>query len=420
MVNALGMVVSHKWADVDELECATLGDSESILKELGAMDEIQECAIISTCNRVELIVVPNTSLKKAREALKDFAKPKVEIDLDEMARFLAGEKLLKHLLKLASSLESMVIGEDQILGQVKDSYHEAKQTDSIGLVLSLAFEKAINTGKKVRNQTKINDGSVSMGSVAVELAEEVLGELSDKKALLVGAGEMATIMAKCLRDREVNQLIVANRTYRRAEKLAKEVDGEPVEFEEYEEYLPEIDILMTATGAPHPIIRKEDLKENKNNDIVIIDISNPRDVEEEVSELKNVSYYDIDGLRMVTEKNKSKREKEAKKAEEIVKKELQNLLDQYKEKEAEDLIARLHEKAHEIRIRERDKALNKLSIENEEKQVIEDLTRSIVNKLLSDPTKCLKKAASNGNEETLQSTSEIFNLRQKDEDSSSN
>ncbi|PTD93462.1 glutamyl-tRNA reductase [archaeon SCG-AAA382B04] len=420
MVNVLEMVVSHKWADVEELECATLGDSKSVINELYSKPEIEECAIISTCNRVELIVVPNTSLKRARSILKEFAQPRVDIDLDEIARFFAGEKLLRHLLRLSAGLESLVVGEDQILGQVKDLYNEAKDNDTLGPVLSLAFEKAINIGKKVRNETKINDGFVSMGSVAVDLAEKILGDLEDKKALLVGAGEMASIMAKCLRDRNIEELIITNRTLERAKELAKEVEGKPIGFDEYGDYLSEIDILMTATGAPHPIIKKEDLEKNKKNDLVIIDISNPRDVEEDVSDLENVSYHDIDGLRGVTEQNKKKREQEARQAEEIIAEELDNLLDQYKEKEAEDLIASLHERAHKIRIRERDKALNKLSLNNEDKQIIEDLTRSIVNKILSDPTHHLKRAASNGNKETLESMYEMFNLREKDEDSGSN
>lgn len=420
MVNVLGMVVSHKWADISELECVSLGDSESVVEELNSRSEVKECAVISTCNRVEVVVVPSCSLKDAEKCLLDFAEPKVDIDLDEVVKFFSGDKLFKHLLKLAAGLESLVLGEDQILGQIKDCYHKGKEKGCFGPVLSLAFEKAINVGKKVRNETKINDGSVSMGSVAVDLAEEVLNELGNKKALLVGAGKMATVIANCLRDKEVQRLIIANRTFERAKKVAKEVDGDPVRFKEYENYLSDVDILMTATGAPHPIIEKEDLVENNKEEIAIIDISNPRDVEEEVDKLEKVSYYDIDGLRTIAQKNKEKRKEEAKKAEEIIEKELDNLKDQYKKKEAEDLIAQLHEKANEIRIKERDKALNKLSISNEDKQVIEDLTRSIVNKILSDPTHYLKEAVSNGNKETLESTSKIFDLRERNEETSDN
>ncbi len=414
MVDVLGLVISHKWADVDELECATLEDTEKITNELSNKPEIEECAVISTCNRIEIIVVPKNSLKEVREVLLDYTEPKTDINLEEISRFFADEKYLRHLLKLASGLESMIIGEDQILGQVKDSYNAAKETDSIDSVLDLAFEKAINVGKKVRNETGINDGCVSMGSAAVELAEEVVGELSTKNALLVGAGEMATIIAKCLRDKGVNNIVIANRTYERAEKLSKKVNGEPVNFDRYKEFLEDIDILMTATGAPHPIIKKDDLKKNNKNNIIIIDISNPRDVEKDIDDLKNVSLYDIDDLELVTKQNKEKRNKEALKAEKIIKKGLNNLLDQYKKKKAEDLIAEIHEKAHDIRIRERDKAINKLSIDTEDKQIIEDLTRSIVNKILSEPTKYLKKAASNGDKKILESTSKIFDLREKE------
>lgn len=421
MVDVIGLVISHKWVDIDELECAALEDVELISKELLDKPEINECAIISTCNRVEVYVVPsNNSLRKGREALLECLEPHTEVDLEEMGRFFGGEKLLKHLLKLASGLESMVVGEDQILGQVKNSFNEGKEIESIGPVLDLAFEKAINIGKKIRNETGINDGCVSIGSVAVDLAEEVLNELDNKNALLIGAGEMATIIAECLRDKGIDDIFIANRTYERAKKLSDQVNGLAIEFDEYKDYLSDIDILMTATGAPHPIIEKEDLEINKRNDIVIIDISNPRDVKNSVDELGNVSLYDIDDLNVITEKNKEKREEEARRAEGIIRDELSNLLAQYKEKEAEDLIAELHTKAHKIRTRERDKALRKLSVDDEGKQVIEKLTRSIINKILSEPTESMKRAASNGDEEILDSTCEIFNLRRKNEDSSGN
>ncbi|RZN60630.1 glutamyl-tRNA reductase [Methanonatronarchaeum sp. AMET6-2] len=413
MVNVLGLLVTHKWADIDQLECIRIGETQEVIEELLSYEGVNECAVLQTCHRVEIYIVPD-SLKEGREILLDYIEKKTEIDIDRYVRFYAGKKLLHHMLRLASGLESMVIGEDQILGQMSETYQEARETGSAQEKLSMAFEKSINVGKKVRNQTAINEGCVSVGSAAVDLAEEIHGELTGKEVLIIGAGEMATLVAKSLNERDLGGVTVANRTYERAERLSRKVGGRPVEYERYTDYLPEVDIIITATGAPHPIIEKDDIDGVNGNNLMIIDISNPRDVDNEVGDLANVNLFDIDDLTIVTEKNREKRLGEAEKAEGICKRELDLLIRRYEEKKIDDLIAVLHERADEIRRQEMEKALHKLSLENGEEEVIEDLTRSIKNKLLSSPTRALKKAAVDRDQQLIETASEIFQIENEE------
>ncbi|OKY77208.1 MAG: Glutamyl-tRNA reductase [Candidatus Methanohalarchaeum thermophilum] len=412
MVKVLGLLITHKWAELDDLECASLGHTEDVLEDLRSHDVVKECALINTCHRVEVYICPK-NYEKGRNFLEDFVFSRTKISEDEfneLTKFYSGERLIEHILRLSSGLESMVIGEDQILGQVKDAYHEGKKKDAIGDYLDLIFEKAINVGKSVRNETEINNGCVSIGSAAVKLAEDLSGELDKKKALVVGAGEMASIVVESLSEKNIDEITIANRTYERARRLSKKVDGNPISFDKFVDHIPKVDMILSATGAPHPILNKEDLIDLDLGKTLIVDISNPRDVEEEVEDIAEIDYHDIDSLRKVTEKNKKKRKREAKKAKEIIDREISNLKKKFKEKEAEDVVAQLHKKANRIRIKERNKAFNKMKVDKKQKQVIDDLSRSIVNKILTDPTRKLKEAAANGDKHILEDVNKIFNL----------
>ncbi|WGI16833.1 glutamyl-tRNA reductase [Methanonatronarchaeum sp. AMET-Sl] len=409
MVNVLGLLVTHKWADIDQLECIRIGETEEVVRQILSYEGVNECAVLQTCHRVEIYIVPD-SLQEGRQILLNYIENQTEIDVDKYVRFYAGKKLLHHMLRLASGLESMVIGEDQILGQLSETYEESRKCDAVQENLSIAFEKSINVGKAVRNKTKINEGCVSVGSAAVDLAEEILNDLTDKKVLIIGAGEMATLVAKSLNEHNLGGVTVANRTYERAERLSKKIDGRPIKYNQYTKHLPHVDIIITATGAPHPIINQEDIEGVNGNELIIIDISNPRDVDKEVGEIPNVNLFDIDDLTIVTEKNREKRLGEAEKAEQICKRELDLLIRKYEEKSIDDLIATLHERADEIRRKEMEKALHKLSIENGDEEIIEDLTRSIKNKILSDPTIALKKAAVERDQELIEKASKLFQI----------
>ncbi|RLI85292.1 MAG: glutamyl-tRNA reductase, partial [Archaeoglobales archaeon] len=297
------LVVSHKKATLEEIEKAWHGDCRALIERVLRYPNVSECAILMTCNRVEVYVVGTETEK----TLKDFAKlMRVSERVIEIHK---NDACLEHLLRVASGLESMMVGEDQILGQVKDFYNISKQYGGIGDILDVVFSKAIQVGKKVRKLTNINKGSISIGSAAVELAERNLGTLSGKKVLVVGAGEMGSLVARALAHKDCETLI-ANRTFSRAEKLAKEVGGKAVPFNKLERYIVESDVVITATASKDYIITREMLEKVvgvKKEKILLIDIALPRDVEESVADIDGVELYTIDDLREISEENLRKR-----------------------------------------------------------------------------------------------------------------
>lgn len=415
--NVLGLHVTHKWCDLDELEAASTGDMESALAELMEYDTVSECAMIETCNRVEIYVYAKDK-EEGRKALLDYAEHAMDLDVEKSIQFTSGEETLRHLMEVSAGIDSMVVGEDQILGQVKRSYELAKRRGTIHKFLDLAFTKAINVGKKVRTETGINRGSVSVGSVGVEMAEEVLGSLEGRNILVIGAGEMATTVVKALAEREPGEIIVANRTLERAEKLAEKVGGTGVKFSRFNEYLPHSDLVISATGAPHPILEKEDLEAvNRDCQTLILDISNPRDVSQDVDEVEGVTLIDLDGLTTVTEKNRERRETEALKVTDILEHELGLLLRGFEEKQVDNVVGHLHRRAATLRRRELKKALHKLEDEGElserQKRIIDDLSRAVLGNFLATPTEEIKTAAREDDEEFLRSVKRLFGLEQK-------
>ena len=220
---------------------------------------------------------------------------------------------LRHILRLTSGLESMVIGEDQVLNQVWDAYLDARSAKTAGVVLKHLFMRAMSVGRRIRKETGINKGAVSIGSAAVELAESLLVKLDQKKVLVMGAGEMGTLVAKALARRCLNPIFIANRTYTRAVKLAENLSGKAVKFDKLEETIVDADVVICSTSAPHYLLTKnlvsKFMKQRQNkNDLIIIDISNPRNVEKATQEVERVKLYDIDDLQLIAEKNRQKRQ----------------------------------------------------------------------------------------------------------------
>jgi len=306
----------------------------------------------------------------------------------------------------------MIIGEDQILGQIKDARLEALKKGSCGPILDMIFNKAVHVGQIIRNKTHINRGSVSIGSAAVELAESVQGDLKCKKVLVIGAGEMGALVARALAEKQLKAIVVANRTYDRAVKLARELGGYAIQFDKLDEALSDADVVISATAAPHYILTRERVEKaiplERRDSITMIDIANPRDIEEKVREL-GIRLFNIDDLRGIAEKNRRKREKEARRAEQIIEKELELLVNSLKYKEVEPLISQIRENMEEIRVRETEKAIKMLGgLEGKEK-IIDDLTRSIVNKIFHDIILKLRKAAEDDDEELIKACERLFN-----------
>ncbi len=400
------LVISHKKASIKEIEKAWHGDCGLLMKRILSIPNIKECALIFTCNRVEVYVVG----EKTEEMLRSFAK---EMGVSErIISIYKNDECLEHILRVASGLESMIIGEDQILGQVRDFYNICKEFGGIGEVLDVVFRKAIHVGIKVRRLTNINKGSVSIGSAAVELAEKTFG-LKGKKVLVIGAGEMGTSVARALIGKA--EIYIANRTFERGEKLARYVGGKAVRFEELERWIKECDIVISATSSPTYIITKElveRIMRERNKPLLIIDIALPRDVEESVADVDGVTLYTIDDLRAVSEENLKRRLNEAKKAEEIIKEELEHLKQLLKDLRARKAIGLMYLASEEVKndeIRELySKLVARYGVDEGVIPILEDFVNSFVKKFLRKPTVRLREAARNGNFEVIEAVEYLF------------
>jgi len=402
--------ITHKWASLNELECARIDNVESALKAMHAAAGVSECVIVQTCNRIEVYLNVTNEFDVSTFVARLF--PSVPPEL--IGRYEARESL-RHLMRLASGLDSMIVGEDQILGQLKEAVEMARKEDTLGPDLGLALSKAIKAGKRVRTETQINRGSVSVGSAAVNLAERVMGSLENKAILSIGAGELGTLVAVALAERELKAMFFSNRTFRRAQTLAKRLGGTAIRFDKIDDYLCEADLVISATAAPHCILTHDQvsyaMQQRNGRSLVIIDIANPRDVEESVATLDNVDLHNIDDLRKITELNLKKRRAEIGKVVAIINQEL-NLLERlYKKDRANELIASLYQNAEELRARELEKAHNRLRNEedlNKYEQILDDLSGSIVNKLLFELTASLREAAANDDYDLMSSARKLF------------
>ncbi|MEI6103212.1 MAG: glutamyl-tRNA reductase [Methanothrix sp.] len=413
MSEIASMLVTHRKASIDEIELAWHGDVQTLLKWVGSLERVEECAVLKTCNRVEIYVVS----ARGEKVLFDLAK-KARVS-SRIIDFHDHDESLLHLLRLASGLESMIIGEDQILGQMKDLVQMAAKAGTTGWMLDTAFKKAIAVGKRVRKETKINERSVSVGSAAVDLAEEILGDLKGLSVLVIGAGETGELISRALLAREIGSLVVTNRTYSSAQCLAECLGAKAVPFEEMKTFLKTADVVISATSAPHYILLKEDIEKamaGREDKLLIIDIANPRDVDEAAAEVAGVELHNIDSLKNISSENMLLRMAEANRVEAIIAEEMQLLKAKYKRKQAEDLLARLYSKAEVIKDQEVKRAMNKLSARHTlgeiEQQVLQDMSHSIVNKLFSEPTKTLKRAAELGDTTVLNAVSELFRLEE--------
>ncbi|MHC1579951.1 MAG: glutamyl-tRNA reductase [Candidatus Alkanophagales archaeon] len=427
MEGLASLLVTHKRATLPEIEKAFFNlrslagdeDGTSVLQRLcrrfAAFEGVEECVVLHTCNRLEIYVAGDAAgCEAALGTLADATGVRHKV---EMRR---GLDAAEHLLRVAAGLEAMIVGEDQILGQVKRCFEEARAAGTVGETLSVAFNRAIRTGKRVRSETRINEGAISIGSAAVELAKDVLGDLHGRNILVVGAGEMGTLVARALSEEDLSAIYVANRTFSRAEALAAELGGCAVRFDEVGKYLEIADVVISATGAPHAVIKEEMVRaamaRRGGRKLIIIDIANPRDVEESVSRIENVELYNIDDLREVSRRNLETRLREVPKVEAIIREELGLLEREYRKREAERILKRIYTLAEEIRVREAEKALRRLCAvgnsaqEQRYREIIEGLTHSLTYKLLADITASLKEAAIDGDGALLEAAKKFFRL----------
>ena len=367
-------------------------------------DGIEESLIISTCNRIEIYAV--TQGAGGENTIIDFLCSYHKLERQRIAGAgysYSNLEAIKHLFRVVSGLDSMVIGETQIVGQVKTAYETTLKAESSGKVLNKLFTKALQIQKKVRTTTDIDVGAVSISYAAVELAKEIFGELADKTALVIGAGEMSELTAQHLIAQGVSEIIVVNRTYERAKELAQRFHGKALPFDEKLNFLLEADIVISSTSSPYYIIEKNKLSEimqkRQGKALFLIDIAVPRDIAPDVSQLENVYLYNIDSLQAVAEANQKRRQKEAEKAEKIIDDEAAKFYAHLRVLNVNPTVKSLRQKFDEIRIAELQKCFKKTpNLSSQQQEAVEYLTRAIINKLLHPPTVYLKQSAVNSEE----------------------
>lgn len=385
-------------ADIQSMEIISK-DIDELFWNLQEKYSISEYVDISTCNRKEYYF--NNDDISEDEELLSCGNQSIIIE--------TGQPAVMHLLRMTSGLESMIVGEDQILGQVKDAKHKAVKDHHCGKALDAIFTKAIHVGQVVRNKTNINKGAVSIGSAAIDLAEKHIGTLDDKSVLVIGAGKMGRLVAKALAEKNLNAIFVANRTFYVAVDLAKDLGGEAILFSDLEEYLATADVVISATSAPHYIITKERLLgiDMDYENLMMVDIANPRDISDDVCDL-GVKYFNIDDLREIAEINTLLRKKEFGEAEKIINEEFILLKESFKIMEVDELLGNLRASMEDIRQRETQKASVKLADVDGSVKILDNLTNSIVNKIFYDISKKVKQAAKEENEEILAACEYLF------------
>jgi glutamyl-tRNA reductase len=415
--------VNHKTAPVEVRERLAIPESRmaEALKRLVEHPGVDEGLILCTCNRVEVLA----QTKNGSSDLRSFLQTYFEMKVPELAPHLYEyheRDAIRHVFRVTSSLDSMVVGEPQILGQVKEAYATARAVGAVHSQLDQLLTRAFAVAKRVRTETAVGSSSVSVASVAVELAKKIFGSLNGKQVYLVGAGKMSELAARHLMAHGAASIFVANRTYDRAAALAKKFGGQAICFEELYETADRADIVITSTGSPRPIFRREHgelfLSRRKNRPMFFIDIAVPRDVDSQMNKLDGIFVYDIDDLQQAVAANTSDRRKEAERAESIVDNEIDRFQARLQTRDVVPTIVSLQDHLETIRQAEIDRVRGRLGkLSPEQELAIETLTRGIVSKIMHTPISTLKTAA-RGSEATpmIDVVRRIFNLQEKTKD----
>lgn len=391
--------LNHKTAPIEIRECLAFTEDDAIagLAALRADAAIDEAMIFSTCNRVEVLVTardPRGAVAAAKRFLE--ATKQVPLAQFESALYLnQGDAAVRHLFSVAAGLDSMVLGEPQILGQVKAAYRLATEQKSSGVILNRLLHRTFFVAKRIRTETGIGDHAVSISYAAIELARKIFGDLEGKQVLLVGAGEMAELAVDHLIKHRTGKVVVANRTLERGMALASKYKGAAIGIDELPDYLSRVDIIITSTGSPGYVIRQVDVKgimrHRRNRPLFFIDIAVPRDVDPLVNQINNAYVYDIDDLKEVVDENIEDRRREAVKAERMVEEAVIQFRRWFDSQGVVPTIKALHAKVRAVAEAEVRKTLGQLGrLEPEERQAIERMGEAMVKKILHDPTQYLK------------------------------
>jgi glutamyl-tRNA reductase len=411
--------INHKTAPVELRECIafTEDESESALRALSRKPPIKEALLFSTCNRVEVLVV-TTDYAAAIDVTKDYIAEANKIPREEFEDSLyihEGDEAVRHIFRVAASLDSMVIGEPQILGQVKDAYRMATETKASGVILNRLLHRTFLVAKRIRTETGIGDHAVSISYAAVELGRKIFGSLEGKHVLLVGAGEMAELAVEHLIRNKVGKIYVANRTFENGVELARRFKGQAIRFEEIADSLKLVDIIISSTGSSDYVITRDQAKGviriRRNRPIFFIDIAVPRDIDPRVNRLSNSYVYDIDDLQGVIEENIEDRQREAIKGERIVDEAVIRFRQWYAGLEVVPTIVALRSKLESIAETEIKKTMQSDKIPESSRGAIQKMAGALVNKIMHDPMVFLKKDSMPGDKSNrIDTVRKLFNL----------
>jgi glutamyl-tRNA reductase len=412
--------LNHRTAPVSVRERLVFKDADlpRALAVLTQQPGVREGMILSTCNRVEVAVAADDGADP-KQSVEAFLSDAQQLDPEWLRQYLyvfEGKDAVRHLFRVAASLDSMVVGEPQILGQLKSAYSLAKESGSLSGFLDTVLSRAFNVAKRVRSETEIGVSAVSVSYAAVELAREIFGSLKGKRVMLIGAGKMSELAGRHLKRSGVDQIIVTNRTLSRANEVAAMVQGTVVDYSEFRARLKDVDIVITSSAAPGHLLTKDEMKgilgARKNRPMFLIDIAVPRNIDPSVNELDNVFVYDIDDLQKVVNENLKSRLSEAEDADRIVSEEVDRLENWMRTRQVGPVIVALQDQLEQLRAAEVEKMRSKLGpLTAQQEQAVEALTRGIVNKIAHGPIAELRRhAASDNGSPVLDAIRNMFRL----------
>ena len=425
IMNLTVLGINHNTAALDLRERLAFAPEQLVeaLQEACHVVGLQELVILSTCNRTELFFVSDGPGESCRESTLQWMAQYHHIEVPairESCYHHLGERALEHMIQVASGLDSMVLGEPQILGQMKSAYAVAEEAGTVGAELLGLFPRVFAVAKRVRTDTAIGENPVSVAYAAVDLASHIFADLADTRALLVGAGETIDLVARHLVENGVGQIVVANRTLGRARELADRFGAEAVLLADIPEQLADADIVISSTGSQLPILGKgaveHALKLRKHRPILMIDLAVPRDIEAQVGELKDAYLYSVDDLRGIVEENLRSRRDEARKADVIIAQGVREYSLELRSLDAVDTVKALRSRAESLRDAEVEKALKALARGEAPEQVLASLARSLTNKLIHNPSIELKRASAEGRKEVLDVARHLLGLHGVDDE----
>jgi glutamyl-tRNA reductase len=412
--------LNHKTAPVALRECLAISKDETsiALKAFQELPSVREVMLFSTCNRVEVLMVVQDKMNSV-DAVKLFLSGLKHLPVSEFERSLyiyEGDDAVRHVFRVAASLDSMVVGEPQILGQIKEAYHMATTTKTSGVLLNKLLHRTFFVAKRVRTETGIGDNAVSISYAAVELGRKIFGTFEGKKVLLIGAGEMAELAVEHLIRNRAGDILVANRTFETGVDLAMKFKGQAIRFDEIEDALKQVDIIISSTGSPDYVVTRNHVKgiarQRHNRPLFFIDIAVPRDIDPEINRLSNSYVYDIDDLQGIVDENVEDRNKEAIKGERIVDEAVLSFRHWYESLEVIPTIVELRKKVEEIAKGELEKTLHAVKhLSADDLNAISRMTEAMVNKILHDPTMLLKSSGRHEDKSVyLDVTRKLFKL----------